>query len=133
MDQVQQLSEKLVSRIQHRDTTTDGLASARLLSQQGVNQRQYVLHPSHFPVFRRDPVLMPDCKYTCECRLSKALSNFEMKATYEDVYQTQHPNVDEYLRHVQQATLLSAIHVNTSWLVHQCLDAAECTKCQQGA
>lgn len=82
MDQVQQLSEKLVSRIQHRDTTTDGLASARLLSQQGVNQRQ----------------------------LSKALSNFEMKATYEDVYQTQQPNVDEYLRHVQQATLLSAIH-----------------------
>ncbi|DBA91772.1 TPA: hypothetical protein ACH3X1_003362 [Trebouxia sp. C0004] len=82
MDQVQQLSEKLVSRIQHRDTTTDGLASARLLAQQGVNQRQ----------------------------LSKALSKFEMKATYEDVYQTQHPNVDEYLRHVQQATLLSAIH-----------------------
>ena len=76
---------------------------------------------------------MPDCKHTCVCRLSKALSNFEMKATYEDVYQTQHPNVDEYLRHVQQATLLSAIHVNTSWLVPQCVDAAECKKCQQSA
>lgn len=37
-----------------------------------------------------------------------------MKATYEDVYQTQHPNVEEYLKHVQQATLLSAIHVR-SW------------------
>ena len=35
-----------------------------------------------------------------------------MKPTYEDVYQTQHPNVEEYLRHVQQATLLSAIHVS---------------------
>lgn len=35
-----------------------------------------------------------------------------MKATYEDVYQTQHPNVQEYLKHVQQATLLSAIHVS---------------------
>lgn len=56
-----------------------------------------------------------------------------MKPTYEDVYQTQHPNVDEYLRHVQQATLLSAIHVNTCWLVLQCLDAAQCTKCQQSA
>ena len=76
---------------------------------------------------------MPDCKHTCVCRLSKALSNFEMKATYEDVYQTQHPNVDEYLRHVQQATLLSAIHVITYWLAPQCLDAAECTKCQQSA
>lgn len=42
MDQVQQLSERMVSRIQHRDTTNDGLASARLLAQQGVNQRQYV-------------------------------------------------------------------------------------------
>lgn len=82
MDQVQQLSERMVSRIQHRDNTSDGLASARLLAQQGVNQRQ----------------------------LSKALSKFEMKSTYEDVYQTQHPNVEEYLRHVQQATLLSAIH-----------------------
>ena len=41
MDQVQQLSERLVSRIRHRDSTTDGLASARLLAQQGVNQRQY--------------------------------------------------------------------------------------------
>lgn len=35
-----------------------------------------------------------------------------MKPTYEDVYQTQHPNVDEYLRHVQQSTLLSAIQVS---------------------
>lgn len=113
MDQVQQLSEKLVSRIQHRDTTTDGLASARLLAQQGVNQRQYVLQPSRVTIFRKAPAFMPSCKQTCVCRLSKALSNFEMKATYEDVYQTQHPNVDEYLRHVQQATLLSAIHVNT--------------------
>lgn len=46
------------------------------------------------------------------CRLAKALNKFEMKATYEDVYQTQHPNVQEYLKHVQQATLLSAIHVS---------------------
>ncbi|KAL3150654.1 hypothetical protein ABBQ32_000453 [Trebouxia sp. C0010 RCD-2024] len=81
INQVQQLSEKMVSKVQHRDTTTDGLASARLLAQQGLNQRQ----------------------------LSKALSKFEMKPTYEDVYQTQHPSVDEYLRHVQQSTLLSAI------------------------
>ena len=42
MNQVQQLSEKMVSKVQHRDTTTDGLASARLLAQQGLNQRQYV-------------------------------------------------------------------------------------------
>lgn len=35
-----------------------------------------------------------------------------MKPTYEDVYQTQHPSVDEYLRHVQQSTLLSAIQVS---------------------
>ena len=40
MNQVQQLSEKMVSRVQHRDTATDGLASARLLAQQGLNQRQ---------------------------------------------------------------------------------------------
>ena len=40
MNQVQQLSEKMVSKVQHRDTTTDGLASARLLAQQGLNQRQ---------------------------------------------------------------------------------------------
>ena len=40
MNQVQQLSERMVSRIQHRDTATDGLASARLLAQQGLNQRQ---------------------------------------------------------------------------------------------
>ena len=133
MDQVQQLSEKLVSRIQHRDTTTDGLASARLLSQQGVNQRQYVLQPSHITIFRKAPMFMPDCRYTCVRRLSKALSNFEMKATYEDVYQTQQPNVDEYLRHVQQATLLSAIHVNTCWLEPPCLDAAVYTKRQQSA
>lgn len=111
MDQVQQLSERLVSRIQHRDTTTDGLASARLLAQQGVNQRQYVLQPNRVTIFEKAPTYVPGCKYTCVCRLSKALSNFEMKATYEDVYQTQHPNIDEYLRHVQQATLLSAIHV----------------------
>ena len=45
------------------------------------------------------------------CRLAKTLNKFEMKATYEDVYQTQHPNVQEYLKHVQQATLLTAIHV----------------------
>ncbi len=133
MDQVQQLSEKLVSRIQHRDTTTDDLASARLLSQQGVNQRQYVLRPTCVTIFGKGPIFMPDCNYTCVYRLSKALSNFEMKPTYEDVYQTQHSNVDEYLRHVQQATLLSAIHVNTCWLVLQCLDAAQCTKCQHSA
>lgn len=40
MNQVQQLSERMVSKVQHRDTTTDGLASARLLAQQGLNQRQ---------------------------------------------------------------------------------------------
>lgn len=46
-----------------------------------------------------------------------------MKPTYEDVYQTQHPNVQEYLKHVQQATLLSAIHVSLaadlSWVAYQ--------------
>lgn len=52
-------------------------------------------------------------------RLSKALSKFEMKPTYEDVYQTQHPNVDEYLRHVQQSTLLSAIQVSQSEYMQQ--------------
>ncbi len=57
MDQVQQLSEKLVSRIQHRDTTTDGLASARLLSQQGVNQRQYVIRPSRVTTFKESPYI----------------------------------------------------------------------------
>lgn len=62
MDQVQQLSEKLVSRIQHRDTTTDGLASARLLSQQGVNQRQYVPQPSGITNFREALIFMPACK-----------------------------------------------------------------------
>lgn len=40
MNQVQQLSERMVSKVQHRDATTDGLASARLLAQQGLNQRQ---------------------------------------------------------------------------------------------
>lgn len=64
------------------------------------------------------PFLKSWCCSTCvtvlciACRLSKALSKFEMKPTYEDVYQTQHPNVDEYLRHVQQSTLLSAIQVS---------------------
>lgn len=112
MDQVQQLSERMVSRIQHRDTTTDGLASARLLAQQGVNQRQYV---SIADILHRKSTLCHSCMLKLPpahfCRLSKALSKFEMKATYEDVYQTQHPNVEEYLKHVQQATLLSAIHV----------------------
>ncbi len=108
----QQLSERIVSRIQHRDTTTDGLASARLLAQQGVNQRQYV---SIADILHRKSTLCHSCMLKLPpahfCRLSKALSKFEMKATYEDVYQTQHPNVEEYLKHVQQATLLSAIHV----------------------
>ena len=71
----------------------------------------------------------------CMCRMSKALTKFEMKPTYEDVYQTQHPNVEEYLKHVQQSTLLSAIQV--SWLTQtysqmRCpsactTHAAECT------
>ena len=106
MNQVQQLSERMVSKVQHRDATTDGLASARLLAQQGLNQRQYVLL-SHIAVASmccfKDELLA--------CRLSKALNKFEMKPTYEDVYQTQHPNVEEYLKHVQQSTLLSAIQV----------------------
>lgn len=60
--------------------------------------------------YRIGPVARASQQYAC--RLSKALSKFEMKPTYEDVYQTQHPSVDEYLRHVQQSTLLSAIQVS---------------------
>lgn len=43
LDQVQQMSEMMVARIRHRDSTADGLASARLLAQQGLNQRQYAV------------------------------------------------------------------------------------------
>lgn len=40
LDQVQQMSEMMVARIRHQDSTADDLASARLLAQQGLNQRQ---------------------------------------------------------------------------------------------
>ena len=53
-----------------------------------------------------------------------------MKATYEDVYQTQHPNVDEYLRHVQQSTLLSAIQVSLSTCNDtNCINVYVCGDC----
>ena len=48
IDQVQQMSEMMVARIRHRDSTADGLASARLLAQQGLNQRQYVTFSSAY-------------------------------------------------------------------------------------
>lgn len=48
IDQVQQMSEMMVARIRHRDSTADGLASARLLAQQGLNQRQCVTFSSAY-------------------------------------------------------------------------------------
>lgn len=50
IDQVQQMSEMMVARIRHRDLNADGLASARLLAQQGLNQRKYVHGQQHWSV-----------------------------------------------------------------------------------
>lgn len=44
-------------------------------------------------------------------RLSRALQTFELRPTYEDVFQVEGSSVEEYLQQVHEMTVITAIQV----------------------
>lgn len=70
--QVEQYSQKLRSRAARGDASTETLEASRLLAHEGLNPR----------------------------KLTQALQTFELKPTYEDVFQVETATVEEYLQQV---------------------------------
>ena len=70
--QVEQYSQKLRSRAAGGDATADTLEASRLLASEGLNPR----------------------------KLTRALQTFELRPTYEDVFQVETATVEEYLQQV---------------------------------
>lgn len=70
--QVEQYSQKLRSRAARADATAESLEASRLLAAEGLNPR----------------------------KLTQALHTFELRPTYEDVFQVEAASVEDYLQQV---------------------------------
>lgn len=70
--QVEQYSQKLRARAARADATAESLEASRLLAHEGLNPR----------------------------KLTAALQTFELRPTYEDVFQVETATVEEYLQQV---------------------------------
>ncbi|KAK9828502.1 hypothetical protein WJX72_000423 [[Myrmecia] bisecta] len=79
--QVEQYSQKLRAKAQRIDPSADTLAATRLLAHEGLNTR----------------------------KLTRALQTFELKPTYEDVFEVETSTVEEYLQQMHQMTVITAI------------------------
>jgi nuclear pore complex protein Nup93 len=73
--QVEQYSQKLRSRAVRADASADTLEASRLLANEGLNPR----------------------------KLTQALQTFELRPTYEDVFQVETATVEEYLQQVRSS------------------------------
>ncbi|KAL4859943.1 Nuclear pore complex protein NUP93A [Chlorella vulgaris] len=79
--QVEQYSQKLRSRAVRADASADTLEASRLLANEGLNPR----------------------------KLTQALQTFELRPTYEDVFQVETATVEEYLQQVHEMISVTAI------------------------
>ena len=53
-------------------------------------------------------------------RLSRALQTFELRPTYEDVFQVEGSSVEEYLQQVHEMTVITAIQVRLTATSQEC-------------
>lgn len=79
--QVEQYSQKLRARGARGDATAESLDASRLLAHEGLNPR----------------------------KLTQALQTFELRPTYEDVFQVETATVDEYLQQVGAESVVEGV------------------------
>ena len=63
-------------------------------------------------------------------RLSRALQTFELRPTYEDVFQVEGSSVEEYLQQVHEMTVITAIQVRLPATSQECAHCGLLVGCQ---
>uniref|UniRef100_A0A1J3DBS1 Nuclear pore complex protein NUP93B n=1 Tax=Noccaea caerulescens TaxID=107243 RepID=A0A1J3DBS1_NOCCA len=81
LDQLEALSRKLKAKTLRNEAPSQSIAATRLLAREGINAEQ----------------------------LSHDLKSFELKTTFEDVFPAEATSVEEYLQHVHEMAMVSAI------------------------
>lgn len=121
--QVEQFSAKLRAKATRVDATSEALDASRLLAQEGLNPRKWVMrcallalcccyafeHSSSVPGRKRSagssqqhPALGPPClAHSSARRLNQALQTLQLRPTYEDVFQVESSTVEEYQQQVR--------------------------------